>query len=118
MPVAALDATRLVPHPSATLVVSTFPVVVLWVETTGRAPRVDGLDLKRAETALIVRPRDEVEVRALPPAAAAFVGSLFAGASLSEAARAAEAFPDFDLATHLAGLFDAGLILDLASAPD
>lgn len=114
LPADGIDRVRPLPHPSASLIVSKFPVVALWAETTGRVPRSERLDLGRAETALVVRPGAEVEVRALPAAAAEFLGEILAGACLGEAAdRAAAADPEFDLATHLAGLFDAGLVVDL-----
>lgn len=115
VPADTLDAVRFRLHPSLALVTSAFPVVTIWAETTGRTPHAANFDLNRSETALIVRPRLDVEVRALPPAAATFVAALLAGATAGEATDAGRAHPDFDLATHLAGLFDIGSVVGLVT---
>jgi len=53
-----------------------------------------------------------VEVRTLPPGAAAFIGALTDGQTLGDAAAyAATADARFDLAGNIAGLIDAGVII-------
>ncbi|TVQ59692.1 MAG: DUF2063 domain-containing protein [Rhodobacteraceae bacterium] len=108
----ALAEKRLRLHPSVRLVASRFPVVALWAETTGRAPRT-ALDLSRPETALVARPEDEVTVRALAPEAAAFLSAIVAGGRFGAAAEAGAVDPAFDLSAEIAALFAAGLVTAL-----
>jgi hypothetical protein len=61
--------------------------------------------LDRGEDALVVRPRLDVEIRALPPGGAAFVEFLMGGGTFGEAAREAiRRTEDFDLTACLATL--------------
>ena len=99
-------------HPSLSVVASAFPIVSIW-ETNmfDDEVRPVGADAG-AEAAMIVRPELRVEVRCLPPGAAAFIGVLTDGHSLGEAAERASASDErFDLAGNIAGLIDAGVII-------
>jgi len=105
-------ALRLMLHPSLRVVSSPYPIVSIWqtnmfddeVRTIG--PDAGG------EDAMIARPEMSVEVRTLPPGAAAFIAALNEDTPLGEAAvRASETDDGFDLATNIAGLIDAGVII-------
>ncbi|HKK36170.1 MAG TPA: DNA-binding domain-containing protein [Paracoccaceae bacterium] len=111
-PPEALAALRPRLHPSLGLVRSRHPIVSIWADVTG--PRRGGLDMSRAETALVVRPDAEVRVHAAPPALSAFVAALADGATLGGAAEAAAGTPGFDLGETVAALFRLGLL----AAPD
>jgi hypothetical protein len=110
----ATDATaglRFELHPSLQIVTSVFPVVTIWAMNTGEIPFAPITDW-RGQDALIVRPALDVEVRRLPPGAAAFLQTLKGGKPLAEAAEIAlERDPDFDLAGNLASLVSAGLAI-------
>jgi hypothetical protein len=108
-----LDGVRLTLHPSLRLVPSRFPVASLWADVTG--PRTGGVDLGRAETALVARPFDGVEVSTPGPAAAAFLSALAAGRPLGGAAAEGAAHAGFDLAAQIAALFAAGLVVRVAA---
>jgi hypothetical protein len=105
--VAALTLTL---HPSLTVVSSPYPVVAIW-ETNTFDAEVRAVS-PEAQDAMIARPEMTVEVRRLPPGAAAFIGALGDGQTLGGAAeRAAAADERFDLAGNIAGLIDAGVIV-------
>jgi hypothetical protein len=110
----ALEGLRVIPHPSAVIVRSPFPVVTIWGMNAGEMPLrpIEDEDW-RAQDALVVRPRLEVEVRTLPPGGAAFLASLFAGKRLAAAVESAFGeCADFDLAANLAGLVGSGAATD------
>jgi hypothetical protein len=68
----------------------------------------------RPQDALVARPRLDVEIRALPPGAAAFLIALRQGAPLEGAANAALAEErEFALAENLAVLIGSGLATDI-----
>jgi hypothetical protein len=97
----------LVPHPSARLIRSDFPVGSIWSAHQGDtvAPVTDWL----TEAVLIVRPAMHVEVRILPSGDAAFAARLLEGATLGAAAQTAFAdTPDFDFGSALTGLIGLG----------
>lgn len=96
-------ALRLVCHPALQLVRSAHPVVALWAAHQDDAALALGdIDLRQAETALVLRPALTVQVIALAPGDAAFAGALWRQADLaSAAADAAQADPSFDLAASL-----------------
>ena len=106
---------RLGLHPSLGLLRSPWPVVSLWSASAGGG--ADGkVDLRRAEEALVLRPRLRVLVRALPPGAFEFIRRLRGGATIARAAGgcaggAPEAFP---LSSRLRGLFDAGAVVSVS----
>ncbi len=95
-------------HPSLRLVHSVFPALTIWRMNVAEdgAPALELDD--RAETALIVRPEAEVEVRFLPPGGASFVAALVDGLTLARATARAFDSEGFDLADSLSGLLDAG----------
>ncbi|PNG26911.1 HvfC/BufC N-terminal domain-containing protein [Methylocella silvestris] len=102
---------RLAPHPSLEIVESAFPIVTIWASCTGEAP-LTAVEDWRCETALVARPRLEVEVRRAPPGAAAFLEALARGMSFGEAADSAAArAKDFDLALIIASLIGGGLLV-------
>jgi Putative DNA-binding domain len=97
-------------QPSLTLLPSRFPLVSLWAASSGADSGAE-VDMKRGEEAAVLRPALSVDVRLLPPGGYAFMARLAAGGNLSEAAEtASEACADFDLATHLQGLFQLGAV--------
>ncbi|RIA55592.1 DNA-binding domain-containing protein [Dichotomicrobium thermohalophilum] len=97
-------------HPSLTIVPSPYPIVSIW-ETNTFDEEVRPVS-PEAQDAMIARPEMTVEVRRLPPGAAAFITALSSGKTLDEAAtQAASADERFDLAGNIAGLIDAGVIV-------
>ena len=103
-------------HPSLSVVASDFPVVSIW-ETNMFDEQVRPVGPEAgAEDAMIVRPERRVEVRRLPPGAAAFISALADGATLGEAAERGDSSDKrFDLAGNIAGLIDAGAIIGYQS---
>jgi hypothetical protein len=72
------------------------------------------VDLGRAEDALVVRPRLEVEIHRLPPGAARFLRALAAGHPLGQAAAdAGAAAPGFDLVASFALLIRSEAVVGL-----
>ncbi len=104
----ALASLRLPAHPAARLVRSSYPVATIWeANRPGREP--EPIDGSRGEIALLTRPRDAVELRALRPADGVLVEALMGGATLMEASCAAAArAPDFDLSAALQIVVRAG----------
>ena len=118
LPEAALAEARLLLHPTAGLIASRHPVAALWAANTGRGEHA-AVDLRRAETALVLRPHDRVEVHVLQPGEAAFVGALGRGRFLGEAAEAALTIrPSFDLAAALGRIFTAGAVTGIVIQPE
>ena len=105
-----LAETRLVPHPSLRLVASPFPIVGLWADVTGRRP--GGVELWRAETALVVRPVGDVSVSVVADDHAAFFALLLETPNLAALAETAAAH-GLDLTAGLAAAFAHGLIADI-----
>lgn len=109
-----LGEIRFVPHPAAHVLSSRAAAVSLF-----RAGRGEGdmpSDRLAPEDALVTRPHLDVEVRFLPPGAAAFLALLMEGNPLADAAaRVAEACPAFDLSTAIAGMLDAGAFTAIAA---
>ncbi|MEM6973246.1 MAG: DNA-binding domain-containing protein [Pseudomonadota bacterium] len=101
-------------HPSLALVGSPFPVVSIWAQATGRVT-ARPLDMGGGETALIVRPEAEVDVRVLDAGTEVFLQQLLAGANIAEAAARAGGDEDL-LAERLGGLFQLRLAIDLVTA--
>jgi len=100
-----LEAATASLHPSVQVVCSEYPIVSIWRENvTSDSPRTVVLD--HAEDAFVVRPRLDVEIRALSPGGGAFVEGLMGGGAFGEAAQEARRLePDFDLTNCLATLF-------------
>jgi hypothetical protein len=117
LPPEAIDGLKLVLHPSLALVRSRFPVVTIWAMNAGEAP-LAAIEDWSAEDALVLRPAFQVEVLALPPGGGAFLSALLEGAALGDAAAAAlDETSQFDLATGLVGIVEAGGIVRLSSRP-
>jgi hypothetical protein len=109
----ALPMLRFALHPSFEIVASEFPIVTIWSMNTGETELGPITDWT-GETALIVRPRLDVEVRRLPPGGRKFLSKVIVGLPLATAAEATLAErPDFDLSAALAAFFGAGLVVAL-----
>jgi hypothetical protein len=95
-------------HPATRVVRSRFSVVTIFAANRGEAP-VGRIDASVPEDALITRPDLDVVVRHLPRGCAIFLTDLIAGRSLGEAAASAQdASTDFDIASSIAGMIEAG----------
>lgn len=104
----------LIPHPAAGIVRSQFAAVTIFAANRGTSP-VGRIDASTPEDALVTRAEFDVVVRHLPPGGAAFASSLMSGRPLGEAAaRALDAAADFDLASNITGLIEAGAFTSIA----
>lgn len=102
-----LSDLRLVPHPSAHLIQSIFPVGSIW--SAHQEEMVSPVFDWRGQAVLVARPEMSVNVHVLPPRDAIFAAALFNAATLGEAAKAAfAAAPGFDFGTALVGLVGLG----------
>jgi hypothetical protein len=102
-----------IPHPAARIVRSQFPALSIFVSNRHDGP-VERIENFVPEDTLITRPDQEVTVRLLPPGGAEFLMQLLLGQPLGEAAAVAlETAPDFDLASNIAGMIDAGVFATL-----
>jgi hypothetical protein len=102
-------------HPATRVVRSPFAAVMIFAVNRG-TEAAGPIDASTPEDALITRPDTEVTVRRLPPGGAVFLTCAMSGRPLAEAAAAAlEDSPAFDLATNIAGLFEAGAFTSLTS---
>ncbi len=110
IPADALVFTAFEPHPAARLVRSRYAAVSIFTANRTEGD-VGGINIDRAEDALVTRPCLQVSVRILPHGGAVFLQSLFDGATLGEAAENALAeCPDFDLGANIAGMIEAGAL--------
>lgn len=108
-----LSGLRFTLHFSLQLLASRWPIASLWAVTGGSDP-TRAVDITAGEAVAVIRPALSVELRVLPPGGHGFIAALLDGASLGEAAdRALAQHPDFDLATHLQGLFALGAVIAL-----
>ena len=108
-----LQASRILLHPSVSLVASRFPVVTVW-----EANRSDGeppmIARWNAEAALVARPFLSVETRRLPPGGHAFLRALLNGSTIADAAAVGDADnPGFDVAANLAVLAESNAVIDI-----
>lgn len=102
------------PHPAARVVRSPFRAVTIFAVNRDSAP-VARIDASAAEDALITRAEFDVVVRHLPPGGAVFATCLMAGRPLGDAAALAlDASSDFDIASNIAGLIEAGAFTSIA----
>ena len=111
-----LAASRIVLHPSASLLRSRWPVGSIW-EAHQHKP-VAKIGRSSAETVLVVRPGAEVNVHIAPPSDRTFAEALFAGATLGDAAQAGGLDGDFDFGRALVGLASLGIISGLQPASE
>lgn len=109
-----LAGLRFVLHPSLGLVASPWAVLSLWqAHQEPDEAAIAEVDLDQPEAAMLLREGDEVLLRSLPAATAAFVRALEQGQALGPAAAAAGQGPGgeaFDLAATLGLLIQCGAI--------
>lgn len=107
-----LAGLRFTFHPSVRLVRSTFPVLAIWEANIGDG-MLHGIDLAAGgEDVLIVRPKFDVEMRALPAGGGAFLQALCSGSAIVDAADATlKAEPHFDLPGAIGRLIMSGAIV-------
>jgi hypothetical protein len=107
-----LAAVTLTLHPSIGIVCSPHPVVTIWrMNTGGGVPTAIDMHAN-GEDALVSRAVADVEVRALPRGAAAFIQSLQAGVRMVDALDfALTDEPSFDLSRTLKIMMQAGVIV-------
>lgn len=104
-------------HPSVAVLSSAFAIISLWAAHQGEVA-IAQVDPLRAEHALILRNRLDVEVMGIRPGAALFIQALLAGQCLGEAAeRALAVDPEFDLSQLLAHLIGTGVLTGYRFAP-
>lgn len=104
-----------VAHPATRLVRSQFAAVTIFAANR-ESTSSERIDASTPEDALITRPEFDVVVQRLPPGGAVFLDGLMSGRTLAEAAAAAlEDSQNFDLATNIAGLIEAGAFTSLTS---
>ncbi|MCB1478129.1 MAG: putative DNA-binding domain-containing protein [Rhodobiaceae bacterium] len=98
-------------HPSLEVVASDWPILsILQANTDGTSTPLP----QHGEDVLVVRPALDTRLHAMPAGAATFVLALKGGASLQDAAGAAQNASDaFDLSETLALLIAAGAIVDI-----
>jgi len=102
-------------HPATRVVRSPYAAVTIFAANRG-TEAASTIDASLPEDALITRPDVDVAVQLLPPGGAVFLTCLMSGCMLAEATAAAlEDAADFDLATNIAGLFEAGAFASLTS---
>ncbi|MDH2343342.1 DNA-binding domain-containing protein [Bradyrhizobium sp. SSUT18] len=102
------------PHPAARVVRSQFSAVTIFAANRDTAP-FERIDASTPEDALITRAEFDVTVRHLPPGGGVFATSLMSGRPLGEAAASAlETSPDFDIASNISGLIEAGAFTSIA----
>ncbi|NKN36058.1 DUF2063 domain-containing protein [Agrobacterium sp. a22-2] len=110
---ASLGDLRLVPHPSASLIGSNYPIGSIW--NAHQQEMVRPPASWQPETVLIVRPEMTVEVIVLAARDAVFAAALFGAETLAEAAEAALVDDThFDFGTALTGLISLGAFSPLA----
>lgn len=102
------------PHPAARIVRSQFSAVTIFAANRATSP-VARIDAATPEDALVTRAEFDVVVRHLPPGGAVFATSLMSGRPLGEAAALAlDAAADFDIASNITGLIEAGAFTSIA----
>lgn len=105
-----LPGTRVTLHPSVAALVSAHAIVSLWAAHQGEG-RIEDVDPRRPESALVLRQGDDVLVLAVPRGTADFVAALGAGTPLGEAAGGAVGGdPELALVEALALLIHHGAI--------
>ena len=110
---AALTSAKLVPHPAAALVRSTYPAGSIW--QTHQADPGGSKNIGGGECVLVARAAFDVSVHILPEQDAIFAISLFAGQTIGAAAEtASSACPEFDFGAALIGLVSLGAFTGIA----
>ncbi|HKU07622.1 MAG TPA: DNA-binding domain-containing protein [Bradyrhizobium sp.] len=102
-------------HPAARIVRSHFSAVTIFAANRESGPAVR-IDASASEDALITRPEFAVVVRRMRSGGAIFAASLISGHPLGVATAAAlDDTPDFDIASNIAGLIEAGAFTSVNS---
>lgn len=110
---ARLGAIRFRAHPAARLVRSGSAIASLWLAHRG-VGELAAIDPAHPQDALVTRPALSVEIRALAPAAGAFIERLLEADALGEAAEAALAMDlAFDLPAAIALIIESGAFTDI-----
>lgn len=117
LPADRLADTRLILHPSVTLLSSRFPIVRGW--QANLSANDNTLTEWRPESVLIARPELEVEVHLLTPGGFAFLTALSEGQTIGLAiASAVSDAPDFDLNGSFATLIAANIVVGIDTPAD
>lgn len=104
-------------HPSLRIVRSPFPALTIWQMNVADGQPVEVDISAGGEDILLLRPGADVEARALPPGAAAFIIALGKGRTMIDAMKhALEDSPRFDLPACLSGLMTARAFIAFAIA--
>jgi hypothetical protein len=102
-----------VAHPATCIIRSQFPALSIFVANRSGGP-VERIETFVPEDTLVTRPDQQVTVRHLPPGGAEFLTHLLMSRPLGDAAALAlETSPDFDLASNVAGMIEAGVFATL-----
>jgi hypothetical protein len=111
LPLERLGDLRLQLHPSVSIIASAYPIVSIW-QVNSDPDRAVPVAPWAAEAALVARPFMDVEVRRLPPGAAAFLSCLACGGAMAEAIEAGTiaAAAEFDIVESLALLIVSGVV--------
>jgi len=113
LPAEQLGHLRVRVHPSAAIVASAHPIVSIW-QVNADPDHAVPIAPWTAEAALVARPFTDVEVRRLPPGAAAFMSCLLGHGAMAEAVEAgASASTDFHLVESLAVLIAANVVIGI-----
>lgn len=116
LPPAILGAVRVDLHPSLRLIASHFPALTIW-QSNQPANTPVPVDLTIGETALILRPRQEVVLQKLTLGGTAFFAALHEGDTIMQAAgRGMAQDPTFDFAGNLSALLISGAVVGWKSA--
>ncbi|OAP38623.1 hypothetical protein AU381_23770 [Sinorhizobium glycinis] len=110
VPPERLGGLVFVAHPATRIVRSAYPAVTIFSANRASGP-VGRINATAPQSALVTRPALDVEVRRLPPGADIFLDGLMAGQSLGSAASTAStSCPEFDLATAMRTMLEAGAV--------
>ncbi len=113
IPVDQLADIMLIPHPAARIVRSRYSALTIFAANRIERP-VTLIEAGEPEDALVTRPALEVFARRLPPGGAVFLTRLMVSEPLGAAAAAGSSdSPEFDLATNISGMIEAGVFVGI-----
>ena len=114
LPMDRLTHLRVQLHPSVSIIVSSYPIVSIWKVNSDPDHAVP-IAPWAAEAALVSRPFTDVEVRRLPPGAAAFLSCLSQNGTVAHAVEAGTAASaEFDVVESLALLIASNVVIGIA----
>lgn len=114
----ALAAARFAAHPATRIVTSDYPIVDIWRANQPEAEPAPRAIAAVGQSALITRPRAQVEVRGLSQSQAAFARRLLSGDDVANALeRASRSDESFDVTAAFRDLVAAGAFEHLRSLP-